>query len=216
MYSKRLRDIATLIPNTCKSGTDIGTDHAYLPIYLVKYMQFSYVLATDINKGPLDIAKKNIFKYKLDDKIELRLADGIKDLNDETDVLIIAGMGGMLIRDILTNGINALGNYEYLLLSPNKDSNVVRKTLVDLGYEIIDEMISFDYKYYPLILAKKALTKINYSEEELLFGPINIKKMDDNFIEMLEKERDKLSEKPALSIDMVLYLTKINKVLTKL
>ena len=81
---------------------DIGTDHDYIPIYLVQSGKFDRVIATDVKKGPLQKAARNIDKYHLSDKIELRLGDGIKPIREgECDGFILAGMGGVVISEIL-------------------------------------------------------------------------------------------------------------------
>ena len=112
----RLKKIAGLLPDKAKTLADIGTDHAYLPVYCLLNGICENAVAMDVNEGPLKRAEENTKKYNLEDKISLRLSDGIQKLKKgEADVIVIAGMGGLLIQKILEDGkdILTLGTKDY-------------------------------------------------------------------------------------------------------
>lgn len=135
---------------------DIGTDHGYIPIYLVKNNIALKVIASDINKDPLKKAEINASLDGVIDKIDLRLGAGLTPLkNNEANAVIIAGMGGNLIRDILENDLKKVKNLEYLILQPAQNPEVLRKYLYNSDYEILDEDICLDEgKYYEIFKVK--------------------------------------------------------------
>ena len=135
---------------------DVGTDHGYIPIYLVKNDIAKKVLASDINKEPLKKAKINASLDGVLDKIDLRLGGGLFPLNNkEANAVIIAGMGGNLIRDILENDLNKIKNLDYLILQPAQNPEVLRKYLYNNNYEILEEDICLDEnKYYEIFKVK--------------------------------------------------------------
>ena len=152
---------------------DVGTDHGYIPIYLVKNNIASKVIASDINKDPLKKAEINATLDGVSDKIDLRLGAGLGPLkNKEANAVIIAGMGGNLIRDILENDLNKVKNLEYLILQPAQNPEVLREYLYTNDYEIIDEDICLDdNKYYELF--KVRYKKGDYISLENLFYEIS-------------------------------------------
>ena len=116
--SDRLRLIAGLIKKGSKVA-DIGTDHGYLPIFLVKSGITDRVIAMDVRKGPLKKAEDNTRAFCVSDQIELRLSDGLAALEKgEADTVTISGMGGRLIQSILTNGMEKLDKSTRLIVSP--------------------------------------------------------------------------------------------------
>ncbi|AWK51012.1 SAM-dependent methyltransferase [Clostridium beijerinckii] len=135
---------------------DVGTDHGYIPIYLVKNDIAKKVIASDINKEPLKKAKINASLDGVLDKIDLRLGGGLVPLNNkEANAVIIAGMGGNLIRDILENDLNKVKNLDYLILQPAQNPEVLRKYLYNNNYEILEEDICLDEnKYYEIFKVK--------------------------------------------------------------
>jgi tRNA (adenine22-N1)-methyltransferase len=152
---------------------DVGTDHGYIPIYLVKNNIAFKVIASDINKDPLKKAEINAALDGVSDKIDLRLGAGLIPLkNKEANAVIIAGMGGNLIRDILENDFSKIKNLEYLILQPAQNPEVLRKYLYNSDYEIIDEDICLDEgKYYELF--KVRYKKGDYISLEEIFYEIS-------------------------------------------
>lgn len=175
---------------------DIGTDHGYVPIYLVKCGIIPSAIAMDINKGPLERAKEHIEEYGLTDKVKTRLSDGLKKLGEgEADTVLIAGMGGNLIVKILEEGREVLKSVKELVLSPHSEIDLVRQYLVENYYEIIHENMVFDGgKYYTIIKAVKTDTKTVYSKVEEQYGKYMIYGNHEVFTDYIDCEQKKLEE----------------------
>ena len=138
MLSKRLKTVADLVTRG-NIVADVGADHGYVPIYLVEENISPYCYAMDVNEGPLSKAKINIAEHELEDKIETILSDGLDAFGErKADTIIISGMGGDLIVDILARA----NDFDELILSPHKRSDLVRKYLTDNEYKIIDEKMA--------------------------------------------------------------------------
>lgn len=137
-----------------KTIADIGTDHAYIPIYLIENSLAGYVIASDINKGPLLIAGDNIKNHNLTEKIETRLGGGLSVLKEnEADTIIIAGMGGILISEIIDADIET-AKKSNLILQPMNAQYELRKYLLSHGFKITNEDIAVEgFKVYNLIEA---------------------------------------------------------------
>lgn len=149
---KRLKVIAEFIPVGSFLG-DIGTDHAYLPVYLAQKERIARAIGVDIHKGPFLSAKKTVSEYKLSDKIEIRLGDGLKPLDmGEVNVLSIAGMGGSTILDILRSKPEVVAKVEDLILQPQGAEAKLRQNLTAQGWRIVDEtLVEEDNKIYTVI-----------------------------------------------------------------
>lgn len=147
--SERLKCVASLV-NKGARVADIGTDHAYLPIYLVQNGISNKVYACDVRKEPLRRAKLHIDEYGLSDKITTKLCDGLKGINKgDVDTVTICGMGGKLMKNILKAGIDKLGDNTQLVLSAQSELKDFRKYLLETGIYIKSEhMLLEDGKYY--------------------------------------------------------------------
>ena len=138
------------VPGRFRCVADVGCDHGYVSIYLVQKGIAETAIAMDVRKGPLSMAENNVREYGLEEKIDLRLSDGLSLLNkDEADALVIAGMGGKLMISILEKkDIRELG-IKTAILQPQSDIPEFRQFLRDKGYLIENEKIVFeDGKYY--------------------------------------------------------------------
>lgn len=168
--SKRLYAVAGLVTEGA-SVADIGTDHGYIPIYLIERKIAVRAIALDINKGPLKRAEGHIAKYGLEEQIETRLSDGLKALSPgEADTMIAAGMGGPLIIKILEEGKNVADTFSSFILQPQSEIGRVRKFLNGHGMRIVcEDMVEEDGKYYPLMKAVRG-TEESYEEWEYLYG----------------------------------------------
>jgi tRNA (adenine22-N1)-methyltransferase len=140
----RLKMIADQIPK-CGILADIGTDHAFIPIYVVKNGICEKALAADLRTGPLEMASKNIKKHGLSDKIQTRMGDGLEPiLPNECEVVVIAGMGGALIRDILAASVEKAMKARLLLLQANTAVETLRRWLYENGFIIEHEHLALD------------------------------------------------------------------------
>jgi len=139
---------------------DVGCDHAYTSIFLAKNKIASHVIAMDINQGPIDRAKENIIKYGCENQIDVRKSNGLEKLNiDEADTIIIAGMGGALMAQILTDKIEIMRSARELILQPQSEIHKVRQLLTNQEFIIREEnMLKEDGKYYVILKATKRHT----------------------------------------------------------
>ncbi len=153
--SKRLAAIAGFAPAGC-AVADVGTDHGYVPICLVKEGVAKRALAMDVRKGPLARAEEHIRAYQLEGRVETRLSDGLAQLREgEADKVIIAGMGGGLMVRILEGRAHLNGCIHTYVLSPQSDWGLVRRYLRREGMRILrEEMIEEDGKFYPILLVE--------------------------------------------------------------
>jgi len=164
--SKRLEAVATLVDINSRV-IDVGCDHAYLDIYLT-LNNSNKCIATDINKNALEIAKKNIKKYNLEDKIETKLTNGLTDIKvNKKDNIVISGMGTFTILEILKT--NKLSNT--LIISSNNNIDILRREVINLGYYIYNEIFIID-KNKPYIIIKFIKGIKKYNKIDILLGPI--------------------------------------------
>lgn len=128
-----------------RKTVDIGTDHAYIPAYLVLHGMSDNVLACDIGKMPLENAAKTLREYSLEDKIQLRISDGLKEVKPfEAEEIIICGMGGTLMSDILSSAGWIKKEGTHLVLQPMTHSEDVRRYLITNGFRITEEKCVVD------------------------------------------------------------------------
>lgn len=155
--SKRIEFI---ISNLEKVNTlaDIGTDHGYVPLLCIRKGICDKAIACDINKDPLDKARLNAVLEGMGDELEFRLGDGLEPLKDnEVNEVVIAGMGGNLIRDILESNINKVNSMDYVILVPAQNPEVLREYLYNNDFEILKEDLCYDDGiYYELFKVKRA------------------------------------------------------------
>jgi tRNA (adenine22-N1)-methyltransferase len=159
--SIRLKAIVSMM-DKCSSIVDVGTDHGYIPIYLVKNALIKSAIASDINNGPVEKARKNIKGSNAGAQINCRLGSGLSTVKKgEVQVAIIAGMGGNLIRDILEADLEVVKSLDYMILQPVQNAEVLREYLYTSGYEIIDEEICIDDgKFYEIIKVRYNTSKV--------------------------------------------------------
>lgn len=200
MLKKRLLKIVEFVEQDMKV-CDIGCDHGYLSIYLLKNNLVKKIIASDIVSHCVNLARKNADIYDVNlEVIESNGLDNI-DVND-IDTLILSGMGGSLIVDILSKDINKLNKINNLILSPQSNPEKVRKFIIDNNFTIIKEaLIDENNKNYVIIKATrypKENLKSNFDKsdilnlnEYLLYGKYNFYYEKNNLQKNIEKQLDK-------------------------
>lgn len=195
----RLDSIIKMIPNNTKV-IDVGTDHGYVPVFLVENKICENAIAADVNKGPLNIAKEYIDSRGLTEKIETRLGSGLEVLNiNEVDGAVIAGMGGLLIADILEKSKEVASTLSFFVLQPMTASDKLRRYLIENNYKIVEEKLSREgERIYEIILVEHGNMKIE----------------DDIYLQIGKGLFD--SEDPLLKVFITKKMDKIKKVIDNL
>lgn len=197
--SLRMQRVADMV-EPCERVADIGCDHGYVSIYLVEQGIAGHVLAMDVRKGPLSRAEANIRQKQLQTRIECRLSDGLERLQPgEADTILLAGMGGPLMIDILTKGSNKRLGTETLILQPQSDIPEVRRYLHRIGYEITaEDMLQEDGKYYTVMKAKLSdsdtATDKLWSDAEEQYGKLLLEEQSPVLKQYLEREERQLTQ----------------------
>ena len=190
MLSERLLQIAEMIDNN-KVVFDVGSDHALLPCFLLRNNITEKVYAGEVAEGPLNKVKEAVRRYGYEGKLIPVFSDGLENAPDDTEVVVIAGMGYYTIRHILENC--DVSRYDYFIVQSNTDVDQLRAYIAQKGYEIIDEKVVHDGFYYQIIKFRYAEHK-EYTPIEIKYGPVNIKRMDDTFIEYLKDLKKRLED----------------------
>ena len=192
MISKRLELVASFVSQGAIL-LDVGSDHAYLPIDLVERGQIKSAIAGEVVEGPYQSAVKNVEAHGLNEKIQVRLANGLAafEETDQVSVITIAGMGGRLIATILQEGSEKLANVERLILQPNNREDDLRIWLQDNDFQIVAESILEEAgKFYEILVVEAGQMKLSASD--VRFGPFLSKEVSPVFIKKWQKEATKL------------------------
>jgi tRNA (adenine22-N1)-methyltransferase len=169
--------------------SDVGTDHAYLPIALCLEGRVRGGVVSDINEGPINRARENINKYELNDRLTAILTDGLNGIDKfDPDDIMILGMGGELIASIIDAAPWTKNKKIHLCLQPMTHPEILRRSLLQNGYSIIDERLAREEKIYQIILAQYTGKNEEWSDEELLLGRINIERGGEVFCDMAERQ----------------------------
>lgn len=200
--SNRLLEIVNFVPKN-SIVADVGTDHGYIPIHLIESGISKKVIATDISKNSLDKTIAYVEELDLVNYIETRLGDGLRPIGlNEVDTVIMAGMGGILIRDILEKDKDIRDSIAHFIFQPMVASSELRRYLVENDFQIIDEGLAReDDKFYEIIYAKRGKSSIgkniNYEIGERLIEkrhPLLVEFLRYK-IDILEKVLRELEEK---------------------
>jgi tRNA (adenine22-N1)-methyltransferase len=158
ILSDRLQAIADLVlPD--KSMADIGTDHGFVPIVLLEKGRVPFAVLSDINEGPVEKAKSHLAEHDIPERCyDLRLGDGLKTVDPfEVSTVIIAGMGGENIIDILAFDIAKTNSFERLILQPRKRPDLLRKWLWENGFALVyEKLVKEQEKICEIIVAEPA------------------------------------------------------------
>jgi tRNA (adenine22-N1)-methyltransferase len=153
--SQRLQAVADLI-KVGESMADIGSDHAYLPIYLVGKGLIPWAIASELGDGPYERTLDAVRLSALQDYIEVRQGDGLQTIGiNEVATVVIAGLGGDSIVTILANDWAKASSYKQFVFQPMSRASVLRKTLADRGWPIVDEKLLWDNNRYVLIIVSQ-------------------------------------------------------------
>lgn len=188
--SKRLKKIAAYLPKGSYFA-DIGSDHAYLPCYVCLHDPTAKAIAGEVNEGPYLSAQKTVETYGLTEQIEVRLGDGLTVIQEDpiTEV-VIAGMGGQLIRRILTDGEDKLQTVKRVIVQPNIAAHLLREWFHDRQMTIVaEELIEENDHIYEIIVAEKTHPYIPLTEKECLFGPHLLKEKSAVFKKKWRREQ---------------------------
>lgn len=191
----RLKLVADKVP-LCGKVCDIGTDHAYIPIYLVLNKVCESAIAGDVRKGPLEAAINNIREYGLEEKIEARLGFGLDVTGEnESDVLVIAGMGGELITEILSRGFQKAAAAQCIILQPMGAIGEVREWLYENGFDISDEELTAEgEKIYDVMSVRWDGVARELGEINFYVGAKLLERNDDLVKKYIRKRVNQLNE----------------------
>lgn len=191
--SQRLEAIASFVPQGARLA-DLGSDHAYLPLFLIEKGRVDFAIAGEVVQGPYQSALQNVEQAGQSDKISVRLANGLVAVEpaDHVTTVTIAGMGGRLIADILEAGKDKLVAVERLILQPNNREDDVRRWLLANGFQLVAEKILEENdKIYEILVAEKGQSDL--TADQLRFGPYLLEEQSATFQKKWLKELDKLT-----------------------
>ena len=180
---------------------DVGCDHAYLPIELVGSGVCPLAVATDISQSAVESAAANIKAAQLEDRISVRYADGLAGAKaGECDCLVISGMGGPLMIEIMSGREELLESFREVVLSPQSEVAQVRQWIAEHGMKLVDEkMVCDQHKYYVILKVTSGAEEI-YSQDadtravQYAYGPHLIQRRDSVLADFLHEETGRLDE----------------------
>lgn len=181
--SKRLERVAANVPKGARLA-DIGSDHGYLPVALMRRGLITMAVAGEVATTPFHAAQRTVRDNGLEQQITVRLADGLAAIepHDGITAISLCGMGGETIRDILESGKQHLSGQERLILQPNGGEQPLRQWLMDNGYRILcEELLRENRFYYEIIVAERA-GPVAYTDEQLYFGPLQMQARSPDFL----------------------------------
>lgn len=186
--TKRLQLVASYF-SSFSSMADIGTDHAFLPVYLAHKGGYQKIIATDLNIKPLERAREEVVAHNLTSLIELRRGSGLQCLQvGEVQAAAIAGMGGETIRDILQDSLPVAASMDLLVLQPMSKSYILREWLQYNSFSFYDEeLVEEDHHLFEIIVVQYGQKTKEYSNLQLEIGPLLLEKKHPLLLQQLEK-----------------------------
>ncbi|WP_339505075.1 tRNA (adenine(22)-N(1))-methyltransferase [Pseudomonas sp. RL_105y_Pfl2_101] len=173
--SMRLERVAAHMPAGAHLA-DIGSDHAYLPVVLLRRGAIAMAVAGEVALTPFRAAERTVGENGLEQQISVRLANGLAAIEPEDGITAISlcGMGGETIRDILDSGKARLSGQERLILQPNGGEQPLRQWLMEHDYRILCEEVLRENRFYYEIIVAERTGPVTYTAEELYFGPLQL------------------------------------------
>lgn len=173
--SMRLERVGANVPTGARLA-DIGSDHGYLPVALMRRGLIVAAVAGEVAATPFHAAQRTVRDNGLEQQITVRLADGLAAIEprDGITAISVCGMGGETIRDILENGKPYLSGQERLILQPNGGEQPLRKWLMENGYSILSEELLRENRFYYEIIVAQRVGPVVYTPEQLYFGPLQM------------------------------------------
>lgn len=182
MNNKRIEAISQLIDND-ESVIDIGCDHGFLAKMLRTKGNNKLIICSDNKIGPLNNARNNLIGY---DNIYFELTDGVDNIDTVCDVCVLAGMGHNTVISIIENNENYFRNCKKIIIQVNSVVGQMRQYLSNNRFQIIDECMVYDYKYYQIMVVKTGQQQLN--ELQIEFGPVLLEKKGDVFLQCYQKQ----------------------------
>lgn len=181
--SMRLERVAAQVPAGARLA-DIGSDHAYLPVAMMRRGVITAAVAGEVATTPFHAAERTVHENGLEQQITVRLADGLAAIEpgDGITAISVCGMGGETIRDILERGKAHLSGEERLVLQPNGGEQPLRQWLMDNGYRILGEELLRENRFYYEIIVAERSEPVTYTDEQLYFGPLQMQARSPEFL----------------------------------
>ena len=192
--SKRLSAVAAYVPKGSRLA-DVGSDHAYLPLFLVEKGIIHFAVAGEVVQGPYLSALNNVARAGKEKLIQVRLANGLAaiEARDQIDVITIAGMGGRLIADILEADLAKLAGVRRLILQPNNREDELRIWLQEHGFQIVAEnLVTENQKFYEILVVEAGTMELTPLEQR--FGPYLLQEKSVDFLAKWQSELGKLTQ----------------------
>jgi len=171
----RLERVAAHMPAGARLA-DIGSDHAYLPVALLRRGVIAAAVAGEVALTPLRAAERTVRENDLEQQVSVRFANGLAAIEPEDGITAISlcGMGGETIRDILDSGKARLSGHERLILQPNGGEQPLRQWLMENDYRILCEEVLRENRFYYEIIVAERVGPVTYTAEQLYFGPLQM------------------------------------------
>ena len=181
--SMRLERVAAQVPAGARLA-DIGSDHAYLPVALMRRGVIMAAVAGEVATTPFHAAERTVRENGLEQQITVRLADGLAaiEAGEGITAISVCGMGGETIRDILERGKAHLSGEERLVLQPNGGEQPLRQWLMENGYRILGEELLRENRFYYEIIVAERSEPVTYTDEQLYFGPLQMQARSPEFL----------------------------------
>ena len=186
--SRRLERVAAHVPAGARLA-DIGSDHGYLPVALIRRGAITAAVAGEVAVTPFRAAERTVRENDLEPWISVRLANGLAAIEpaDAITVITLCGMGGETIRDILDSGKACLSGVERLILQPNGGEQPLRQWLMNHGYRILFEEVLRENRFdYEIIVAERG-EPVHYTAEQLYFGPVQLQARSPAFLDKWQR-----------------------------